>query len=225
MTNPKRLLTHPDWATAAQALIDACVHLPGPAQRLDFMDGACRALGPQLYPAFLEVLTLVSERGSPPAQAAVADTLADALASGRIPAAPHPGWGRTPAQAGAASALGALGPIEYVCARFLQPTNAAAAVSASAFESVLRPLLQLVSQSPRALGMYCDRLEQAASDPMESLWTRASRSALRALAEQWRRVPARADVAVDALLRQTHGSESPASSVFGLAEHWAAHRG
>jgi hypothetical protein len=216
------LLDHPDWANAAQVLIDACAHLPDPSQRLDFMDGACRALGPQLYPAFLEVLTLVSERGSSPAQAAVADTLADALASGRIPAAPHPGWGRT--SSGAASALGALGPVEYVCARFLQPANAAMAVSASALESVLRPLLQLIAHSPRASGMYCDRLEQAAANPLESLWTRSSRPALHALADQWRRAPTLVDAAVDALLRHAQDAEAPASSVFGLAEHWAAHR-
>ena len=80
------LKADPQWDAAAQLLVDGCAHAPDAAYRVDLLERLCLALGDQLYPAFLKVLCVVSERGTPAAQVAVADALVDALRSGRLPA-------------------------------------------------------------------------------------------------------------------------------------------
>lgn len=214
-----QLSAHPAWVQAAQSLIDACTHLPPGAARTDFLEGACRALGPQLYPAFLEVLLLVGERGSPQAQAQVAEVLAEALASGKVPAAPRHGWGRAASMAswgGAAMAAHALGPLEYVCAAYLQPEDAHHGLSAPGLSELLLPLMRLLGRSPRALAAYAARLQQAAEDPIQSFWRRGSRQALSALAAQWRLAPDQPDTAIDAFLRQARADDSAPGGLAAL---------
>ena len=87
------LKAEPQWDAAAQLLVDGCAHAPDAAYRVDLLERLCLALGDQLYPAFLNVLCIVSERGTPAAQVAVADALVDALRSGRLPAGRRAAWG------------------------------------------------------------------------------------------------------------------------------------
>lgn len=209
------LTPQPQWIEAAQALIDGCAHLPTVEARTDFLEGACRALGPQLYPAFLEVLLLIGTQGSPKAQAQVAEVLADAMACGKVPGAARGGWGGDTGLRGGLGAS-ALGPIEYVCAAYLQPADTYRGLSASGLADVLAPLLRLVAQAPRAQAYYCTRMHQAADDPIQSFWRRDSRAALVALADQWRLTPREPDAAIHAFLRQAQEAAAPADTLIAM---------
>lgn len=204
----KALRAAPDWHEAAQTLVDGCCLLP-PAERVPWLEQLCRAVGDPLYPAFLRVLCLVGEHGEPLAQRAVAATLNDALASGRLPSGPQAAWG---ALAGASRRQG---PIEFLCAAFLHPQGALP-LSASAFDRTARALLGLMAQDTQAHVRYRARLEAAAADPLEGAWSRADRAALRALAAAW--APGAAPgVAVDAFLQAARaGSDRGGSGLSGF---------
>ena len=188
----------PNWATAAQLLVDGCAHAPDAAYRVDLLERLCLTLGDQLYPAFLSVLCVVGERGTPAAQAAVADALVDALRSGRLPAGRRAAWGASqrPQQA-----LGAaLGPVEYLCAWYAEP-NGVNAPSAASFDRALLALLRLVSQSDNARSLYSARLRALAEDPLDGTLSRSARLVLQALATAWQRTGSTPAAAVDAALQ------------------------
>ncbi|MFN7724623.1 MAG: hypothetical protein ACK5QH_06090 [Rubrivivax sp.] len=165
----------PDWAAAAQGLVDGCAHAPNAAWRTELLERVCAALGDQLYPAFLNVLCLVGERGSDAAQAAVADALVDALCSGRLPAGRRPAWGL-------AGRWGeALGPLEYLCVGYADPP-AGQAPSAAHADRALQALLALLWHSPRAWALYAARVQALTEAPPDGTLTRGARQALLALA-------------------------------------------
>jgi hypothetical protein len=196
--DPPRLRANPDWGRAAQLLIDGCTNAPDGNYRIELLERLASVLGDALYPAFLQVLTVVGDRGAPAAQAAVADALVEALRSGRLPAGRRSPWGsnRRPGLTLAA----ALGPVEYLCAWYAEP-GSADAPSASRFDSALRSLLTLVSQSDRARALYAARLIALAEDPLDGTLSRGARQGLRALALAWQRQSpaAAADAAVNAM--------------------------
>lgn len=195
---PPRLKAHPDWGRAAQLLIDGCAHAPDAQYRLELLGRLASSLGDALYPAFLQVLTVVGERGAPAAQAAVAEALVDALRSGRLPAGRRSPWGSN--RRLEASLATPLGPVEYLCAWYTEP-GSADAPSASRFDSALRSLLTLVSHSDRARALYAARLMALAEDPLDGTLSRSARQVLRALAPVWQRQSpaAAADAAVNAV--------------------------
>lgn len=177
----------PDWAGAAQLLIDGCAHADGAAERIELLERLCDALGDQLYPAFLKVLCVVARHGTEAAQAAVAQALVDGLASGRVPSGRRPAWGAQPAWAvgGPAGRGGqALGPVEYLCAWYAQ-AEGPVADRREAFNASLGPLLGLLSRSPRAREAYAARLCMVADDPIGGALSRDTRAGLRALAQAW----------------------------------------
>jgi hypothetical protein len=196
--DPPRLKPNPDWGRAAQLLVDGCAHAPDANYRVELLGRLASALGDSLYPAFLQVLTVVGERGAPAAQAAVAEALVDALRSGRLPAGRRSPWGSNLRPELTLAA--ALGPVEYLCAWYAEP-GSADAPSAARFDSALRSLLALVSQSDRARALYAARLMALAEDPLDGTLSRTARQALRALALAWQRQSpaAAADAAVNAL--------------------------
>lgn len=199
MREPRRLKADPDWAAAAQVLVDGCAHAPDAAFRVELLERLALGLGDALYPAFLEVLAVVGERGTPAAQAAVAEGLVDALLGGRLPAGRRAAWGaaRRDLASGAA-----LGPVEYLCAWYAEPAGADAP-SAARFDQALRALLALLSQSPRARTLYAARLAALADDPLDGTLSRGARQLLRTLADAWPRTsPAQA---VDAVLQAHSG--------------------
>ncbi|MBK1613162.1 hypothetical protein CKO44_06705 [Rubrivivax gelatinosus] len=198
----------PDWHEAAQTLVDGCCLLPDDEARVAWLEQLCRALGDPLYPAFLRVLCLVGEQGEAAAQRAVAATLNQALASGRLPAGPQAAWG-----APGGGALRRQGPIEFLCARYLQPSGT---LSASAFDRAARALLGLMAQDAGAHARYRARLEAAAQDPLEGAWSRADRAALQALAAAW--VPGAAPgAAVDAFLQAARAGSGGLAALPGFA--------
>lgn len=203
MREPARLKAAPDWAAAAQLLVDGCAHAPDPNYRVELLERLCLALGDALYPAFLNVLAVVGERGTPAAQAAVADALVDALRSGRLPAGRRAAWG---ASRRVEQALGsALGPVEYLCAWYAEPQGADRP-SAARFDQALRSLLALLAQSPRASALYAARLRALADDPLDGTLSRAARGALRALADAWQLPGATPGSSVDAVLQAVSGN-------------------
>ena len=173
----------PDWAGAAQLLIDGCAHADGAAERTELLERLCDALGEQLYPAFLKVLCVVAAHGADTAQAAVAQALVDGLASGRVPSGRRPAWG---ASLGASAGRGgqALGPVEYLCAWYAQ-AEGPAAERAEAFRVSMGRLLGLLSRSAPARAAYAARLRMVADDPIGGALSRDTRAGLRALAEHW----------------------------------------
>ena len=217
------LKADPQWDAAAQLLVDGCAHAPDAAYRVDLLERLCLALGDQLYPAFLNVLCVVSERGTPAAQVAVAEALVDALRSGRLPAGRRAAWGvasdigrAVPAGLpdgpkllsgqGPRSVLGAaLGPVEYLCVWYAEP-NGVDAPSASSFDRTLLALLRLVSHSDRARTLYTARLRALADDPLDGTLSRRARQALHALATAWQQAGGSPAAAVDAALHALGGT-------------------
>ena len=217
------LKADPQWDAAAQLLVDGCAHAPDAAYRVDLLERLCLALGDQLYPAFLKVLCVVSERGTPAAQTAVADALVDALRSGRLPAGRRAAWGAAggagqgvpgallgasnlpPSQVPRSVLGAALGPVEYLCVWYAEP-NGVDAPSASSFERTLLALLRLVSHSARARALYAARLRALAEDPLDGTLSRRARQALLALAAAWQQAGGSPSAAVDAALHALGGT-------------------
>jgi hypothetical protein len=205
------LRAQPDWRGAAETLIEGCASLPAGDARVRWLEQLCLALGDTLYPAFLRVLCLVGEHGEPLAQQAVAATLTEAMASGRLPAGRQAAWG-----GGAASRR--AGPVEFLCAWYLQ-AGSAGALSASGFDRHARALLGLVGHDAAAQRLYRERLRAAAEDEMEGAWSRRDRAALLALATAWggEGAPhAAAARAVDAFLQAAQRGEPKAAPWAGL---------
>ncbi len=202
----------PDWWGAAQTLVEGCCTLPA-GDRVRWLEQLCLGLGDQLYPAFLRVLCLVGEQGEPLAQQAVASTLTQALASGRLPSGRQTAWG---AAAGAATRQ--KGPIEFLCAWYLHP-GSSDSLSANGFDQAARALLGLVAHDRQAHALYRARLAAAAADPLEGAWSRHDRAALDALVQAWRPGVATA-VPVDAFL-QAARQATPRAAGAAAAAAWA----
>lgn len=208
-------MSPPDWWGAAQTLVEGCCTLPEDA-RVRWLEQLCLGLGDQLYPAFLRVLCLVGEQGEPLAQQAVARTLTQALASGRLPSGRQTAWG---AAAGAATRQ--QGPIEFLCVWYLHP-GSSDRLSANGFDQAARALLGLVAHAQDAHALYRARLAAAAADPLEGAWSRQDRAALQALVQAWQPgvVPA---VPVDAFLQVARQPAAAAAGAgLGAAPGWAA---
>lgn len=206
------LKAQPDWPAAAQVLIDGCAHAPHAQARVDVLERLCMALGDALYPAFLTVLSLIGERGSPAAQSAVSEGLVDALRSGRLPAGKHAAWGAERSTSRDARApMVSLGPIEYVCAAQL-PSNTTPTAN---FAATLTALLRLVSHNDRARLFYIARLQALAQDPLDGGLSRQTRQVLRALADAWSRTSNSPVQVVDAALQALPRRDS--LSQFGQA--------
>lgn len=180
------LLPEPDWVRAAQALVDGCVDLPTDEDRVALLAAVAHGLGDELYPAFIRVLWLIGQHGDHAAKAAVARALVHALRTGRLPSGRRSAWGASaPAQEGAAYGRArSLDPLEYLCAWHAQ-TDAARALTAEQFHIAARALMDLVSCSPEARLLYCEKLLADVGDPIGGALARYTRDALRALATAW----------------------------------------
>jgi hypothetical protein len=193
------LKAQPDWPAAAQILIDGCAHAAHAQARVDVLERLCMALGDALYPAFLNVLSLIGERGSAAAQSAVAEGLVDGLRSGRLPAGKRAAWGggEPSPRRDARTPMVTLGPIEYVCAAQL-PADATAASNSA---TTLAALLRLVNHNDSARRLYIARLHAIAQEPPDGGLSRDTRQVLDALADAWSRRPHSPLQAVEAALQ------------------------
>ncbi|PXA84942.1 hypothetical protein DMC25_12430 [Caulobacter sp. D4A] len=189
MTADRILKSEPDWFGAAQALVEGLQGQPSLDRRVDVLERICTDLGDALYPGFAKLLAAVAHFGEPEVKALVADTLAQALLTARLPAARVPAWG-----AGGFSSLGMggpllsnsrkVGPLEFLCV-WLVRDIADAPLDAEAFETAATYLLDLVSASPKAASLYIDKLRADAADPTEGLHNAQSRRLIEILADRW----------------------------------------
>lgn len=199
MSSNRTLKAEPDWFGAAQALVEGLQSQSNLDRRVDVLERVCTDLGDALYPGFAKLLAAVAHFGEPDVKALVADTLAQALLTARLPAARVPAWG-----AGGFSGLSGggpllsnsrkVGPLEFLCV-WLVRDIADAPLDAEAFETAASYLLDLVSASPKATGLYVDKLRADAADPTEGLHNAQSRRLIEILAERWGAGDAPADTA------------------------------
>lgn len=175
----------PQWHQAAQVLIDGCAHLPSSHERIRLLEALCDALGPQLYPALIGVLCVIGEHGAPTARQAVANTLVEGLQCGRVPTGRRAAWGGNQLVLGKGAAMTrSLGPIEYLCAWYDDP-GPLQAISASTFDSALRAVLRLVSETDQARQLYGARLLALAQAPTDGALTRRAVSGIGQMAHCW----------------------------------------
>ncbi|GEM_PF-537716 len=194
MTADRILKSEPDWFGAAQALVEGLQGQPTLDRRIDVLERVCTDLGDALYPGFAKLLAAVAHFGEPDVKALVADALAQALLTARLPAARVPAWGAggfsSPFQ-GLGGVGGPLlsnsrkvGPLEFLCV-WLVRDIADAPLDAEAFETAATYLLDLVSASPKAASLYIDKLRADAADPTEGLHNAQSRRLIEILADRW----------------------------------------
>lgn len=208
------LRADPDWVSAAQILVDGCAYLPGMQARVQLLERLGNSLGPALYPALIGVLCTIGDQGSDAAMAAVADTLVEALRSGRLPSGRRAAWGAAPAVSAQAQGTRCLGPVEYLCAWHAEPAAPqGAAMSALQFDRALRALLALVSQTDMARALYCERLRAVADDPLGGALSRGTRGAMRQLASSWETCGADFQVPVDAFVDAARGQGRQAAGM------------
>jgi hypothetical protein len=176
----------PDWFAAAQSLVDGCATLENTEERVRFIQRVCLDLGDDLYPALLKILCIVGQHADEPARQVVAAGLVDALMTGRLPSGHFGAWGASNA---ALVRVGfgrgkSLGPIEYLCAWYAQPSGRPP-LSATSFDAAASSLLALVGTSDKARNLYCAKLRADAADPLDGVLSRETRQALGAMALAW----------------------------------------
>ncbi len=182
---PLRLSPQVDWHAATRELVAGFASLQTPDQRVRLMDKLCERLGGSLYPAFLQILCIVERDGDERSRLLVTDTLMHALGTGRLPVGRMPAWGAPRSLDATQFEQGrSLGPIEYLCVWYAQPSELPA-LDVSTFGELGRGLLRLISESESARVLYRARLLDSAEDPSSGALTRDTRAALGALAAEW----------------------------------------
>ncbi|MGR4862173.1 hypothetical protein [Caulobacter sp. LARHSG274] len=185
----RTLKAEPDWFGAAQALVEglqAQVTLDG---RVDVLERVCLDLGQALYPGFAKLLAAVDHFGDREVKVLVADALAQALMTARLPSTRLPAWG-----AGGFAGLGLdgplrtnsrnVGPLEFLCV-WLARDVGDTALSSEAFETAATYLIDLIAASPRAAALYVDKLRADVGDPTEGLHNAQTRRLVETLADRW----------------------------------------
>jgi hypothetical protein len=171
----------PDWIAAGEDLVRGLQSLPEGEPRLSLMQRLCADLGDALYPAFLKMLCAIGRFGDAPARALAAETLAEALASGRLPSGRIAAWGASfgpsPGRAGRS-----LGPIEYLAVWHLEARRSDP-VDETSFLTASRLLIALIIASPAAASAYAAKLRQEVEDPIEGTYSRATRRLLDVFAD------------------------------------------
>jgi len=185
MTSPITLKDNPDWHQAAQAMVDGCASLPSLEKRVQLLEKLCTDLGDNLYPAFLQILCLIAKNGDGEAHYLITDTLVHALTTGRLPSGKLSAWGtRSLSTTSAFGQNRSLGPIEYLCAWYSQPSGRSP-LSANAFQQSMHHLLNLVSANEAAKQMYCTKLSADIQDPVGGTLSSQTRAAMEQLILRW----------------------------------------
>ena len=180
------LKPNPDWHAAAQDLIHGLCALAEGEQRIDLLEHLCIRLGDNLYPAFLQILHVVQKHGTNEARATVAKTLVECLQSGRLPSGKLAAWGSSSYSGDSAFGQSRrLGPIEFVCAWYAQPSTESP-MSQQQFSTIMDSLLSLVAADKNAKMMYCFKLQSDAQDPIDGSLSGQTRAGLTQLTESWR---------------------------------------
>jgi len=174
-----------NWHTAASALVDSFQRLGNLEDRIDLTEKLCTELGGQLYPAFLQILYKIEQHADSEAKSLVTDTLVYALNTGRLPSGKLSAWGSSTLHAGSSFGQSrSLGPIEYLCTWYAQPTGQPP-MTASSFSHLATSLLRLINSNTTARSMYCIKLAADAEDPLSGSLASQTRAGLAALASSW----------------------------------------
>ena len=182
---PFTLDPRPDWHAAASELVAGLGTVADADSRVRLLERICRRLGHSLYPAFLQILLVVERHADEAARRLVAGTLVDCLLSGRLPSGALSAWGSTTLSGDSAfGQVRLLGPIEYVCAWYAQPSNQPP-LAEHQFDTILTSLLGLVGTDARAAALYRRKLESDADDPLGGALSNRTRGAIRELVAAW----------------------------------------
>lgn len=183
----------PRWEAAAQRLVSALAAQSDASARCRLLERIAHRFGRAHYLSFVQLLCAVEQFGDLSARQTVAQALAGALQSGRMPAGVVPAWGASgpglggirpgPSAWGLASGR-SLGPIEFVCAALLQPGVTPAATPPQA-GFALRRLIALLNSSAQAQTLYIAQLRAAASQTLEGGLSQRTCTTLATLASAW----------------------------------------
>lgn len=185
----RTLKAEPDWFGAAQALVEGLQAQATPDGRVDVLERVCLDLGQALYPGFAKLLAAVDHFGDREVKVLVADALAQALMTARLPSTRLPAWG-----AGGFAGLGLdgplrsnsrnVGPLEFLCVWLVRDVGDMA-LSGEAFETAATYLIDLIAASPRAAALYVDKLRADVGDPTEGLHNAQTRRLVETLVDRW----------------------------------------
>lgn len=182
---PLALKEQPDWHSAAQTLVSGCYTLPTNEERIRLMDRLCKHLGDDLYPAFLQILCHIDTHGDQQAKLLVTQTLVQALISGRLPSGKLSAWGaNTYSNNNAFGQTRSLGPIEYICSWYTQPSGRFP-LTVSSFRQAASCILNLITTNGEAKSLYCIKLLADIEDPMSGSLSSRTKMAIRALVTTW----------------------------------------
>ncbi|MBX2880181.1 MAG: hypothetical protein KTR32_09635 [Granulosicoccus sp.] len=185
-----QLREDPDWHAAAQDLIGGLCALPDAEQQIELLETLCAQLGDRLYPAFLQILHIIDQQGDDSARPIMARTLVDCLQTGRLPSGKLSAWGSSTLSGDSAFGQSRrLGPIEFVCAWYAQPSTESP-ISMQQFSTILESLLSLVASDEVAKQLYCHKLIDDAEDPLGGSLSSQTRTGLINMTNAWRAIPA-----------------------------------
>lgn len=175
----------PNWHAAAQDLISGLSSFDDQEQRIELLEAVCLKLGDRLYPAFLQILHVINQHASTEARNIMAETLVNCLQTGRLPSGKLAAWGSSSITGDSAFGQSRrLGPIEFVCAWYAQPSNEAP-MSQLQFSIILGSLLSLVNTNSDAKQLYCYKLLADAEDPLGGSLSSQVRAGLIEMTRCW----------------------------------------
>lgn len=184
------ILHDPDWHLAGQDLINGLRSLTDPEHQIELLEDVCLKLGDQLYPAFLQILFEIDQHSDDAARRIVAKTLVGCLQTGRLPTGKLSAWGSTSLTGDSAFGQSRrLGPIEFVCAWYSQPSNESP-MSQQQFLVILDSLLSLVASDKSAKNLYCHKLLADAEDPLGGSLSSQTRAGLIDMTTHWQNMSA-----------------------------------
>ncbi len=174
---------------------------PDDDARVRLVDRVWSRFGDDHYAAFLHLLCAIQQFGNPRARAVVAETLAAALATARLPAGRLSAWGSA-----GGSAARRVGPIEFLCAWHAQ-TGSARPLPRADFTFALQRLLELFDTSEKARRLYIEALLAQAGAPIEGAFSRPTRILLENIARRWRAGEPASRIATQATVATTDPQE------------------
>jgi len=185
LDHQRQIDSQPDWVAASDELARQLQQLNDLDARVELLDTLCVHLGPDLYPAFLQLLFFTENNKNTETQKQLTDTLAYAMSTGRLPCGNLPAWGSTnTASPIPYNTSRALGPIEFLCAWYAQPTNLPQLNDAT-FDKALSALLRLINSNRATRKMYCYNLNMYSIDHSIGTFSSATRNAMAKLAQAW----------------------------------------
>jgi len=180
-----QLKSNPNWQLAASQLILGCEILSQMSDRLALIEKLATSLGDSLYPAFIQILCVVNTTPSQQGKKRLTEALVQAISTGRLPTGQLSAWGLTSvSENSACGQKRSLGPIEYLCVWYAQPSGRSP-LSEHSFRAGLQHLMSLIDLDDDARQLYCEKLSSEIECPMGGALSSATRSAMAQLVDSW----------------------------------------